>query len=103
MADKTVISAGTTLRGLVRGGGHLTIDGSVFGEIDLTGDVLIGEGALVKASVRATRIVVRGAISGDLYATDSVSLEDGARDEQNDDDGDGESHQLKDDAQSTPG
>jgi cytoskeletal protein CcmA (bactofilin family) len=79
MSEKTVISAGSALRGLVRGQGDLRIEGQCFGDIEVTGSVEIVEGALVKATVRGTRITVSGAVSGDLYATESIALEAGAR------------------------
>jgi cytoskeletal protein CcmA (bactofilin family) len=79
MSEKTIISAGSALRGLVRGQGDLRVEGQCFGDIEVTGLVEIAEGARVKATVRGARVVVSGAVSGDLYATESISLEAGAR------------------------
>ena len=41
------ISAGTTVRGNVRGDGDLEVHGRVEGSVAVTGDVLIAESALV--------------------------------------------------------
>lgn len=79
MSEKTTISAGSALRGLIRGQGDLRIEGQCFGDVEVTGLVEIVEGALVRATIRGARVIVSGAIHGDLYATESISLEAGAR------------------------
>jgi cytoskeletal protein CcmA (bactofilin family) len=79
MADVTVLGRGVFVRGSVRGEGDLEIQGRVEGEVDVDGEVVVAEGALVKADVSARRIVVRGAIAGALSAREAVRLEEGAR------------------------
>jgi cytoskeletal protein CcmA (bactofilin family) len=79
MADVTVVGQTMFLRGSIRGEGDLEIHGRVEGEIEVSGEVTIAEGALVKADVTGRRIVVRGAVAGDLAAEQGVRLEDGAR------------------------
>ena len=79
MAEKTVIGAGTFIRGDIRGDGDLEIFGRVEGEIEVDGDVTVAEGALVKGNVGGRRVHVRGAVAGDLVGGESVALEHGAR------------------------
>jgi cytoskeletal protein CcmA (bactofilin family) len=82
MADRhatTLIGSGTFVRGRVTGTGDLEIAGRIEGEVTCSGDVLVDTSGLVGASISARRIVVRGAVKGDLTAEDAVVLEAGAR------------------------
>lgn len=77
--DTTVISRGTHVRARVSGAGDLEIQGHVDGEVSVAGEVIVSAEGLVGASINARRIVVRGAVRGDLVAEEGVHLEDGAR------------------------
>lgn len=80
MADKpTVIGSGTFVRGRVSGSGDLEISGRVEGDVTCSGDVTVERDGMVGASITAHRIVVRGAVKGDLTADDALLLEAGAR------------------------
>jgi cytoskeletal protein CcmA (bactofilin family) len=79
MADVTVVGSGIFLRGSIQGEGDLEIRGRVEGEISVGGEVTIADGALVKADVSGRRIVVRGAVAGNLTGEEAVRLEGGAR------------------------
>jgi cytoskeletal protein CcmA (bactofilin family) len=79
MANFSNIGRGTTIRGSIRGEGDLEIQGRVEGSVVVTGELVIGEGALIKSDVSGRRVVVRGAISGNVTANESVVLEAGAR------------------------
>jgi cytoskeletal protein CcmA (bactofilin family) len=79
MADTTVIGRGTRVRGRVSGAVDLEIQGHVDGEVAIDGDVTVDAQGLVGASVTGRRLVVRGAVKGDLTGEEAVLLEDGAR------------------------
>lgn len=79
MAEPTVIGRSTFVRGRVTGNGDLEIAGRVEGEIAATGDVLVDTSGLVGADITGRRIVVRGAVRGNLTADEAVVLESGAR------------------------
>jgi cytoskeletal protein CcmA (bactofilin family) len=82
MADRpttTLIGSSTFVRGRINGTGDLEIAGRVEGEVECSGDVLVDTGGLVGASISARRIVVRGAVKGDLVGEEAVILEAGAR------------------------
>ncbi|MCU0692031.1 MAG: polymer-forming cytoskeletal protein [Polyangiaceae bacterium] len=80
MADSVaIIGQATFIRGNIRGAGNLTIAGRVEGAIDVDGEVVLEETAIVRSSVSALRVVVRGAIVGNLSASESIALEPGAR------------------------
>ena len=79
MADPTLIGSGTFVRGRITGTGDLEIAGRIEGEVSCTGEVIVESTGLVGAGISARRIVVRGAVKGDLVAEEAVILEAGAR------------------------
>ena len=79
MADVTVIGRGSKIRGRITGDGSLEILGHVEGEVQVSGDVTVGEGGLVGSSLAAQRLVVDGAVKGDLSASESIALGASAR------------------------
>ena len=78
-SDVTVIGRGTRIRGRVSGAVDLEVHGHIDGEIAVSGDVTIDAEGLVGANVSGRRVVVRGAVKGDLTGEDAVVLEEGAR------------------------
>jgi cytoskeletal protein CcmA (bactofilin family) len=80
MADNiTVIGKATRVRGRLTGKADLDVQGFVEGEITVTGDVTVDSSGIVDASVRGRRLLIRGAVRGDLLGEESVILADGAR------------------------
>ena len=78
-ANVSVIGRTTRVQGRVTGAVDLEVLGFVDGEISVDGDVTVDASGMVGAAVHARRLVVRGAVKGDLVGTESVLLEDGAR------------------------
>jgi cytoskeletal protein CcmA (bactofilin family) len=80
MASKvSVIGRSTRVRGRVTGTADVDVQGFVDGEIAVVGDVTVDAHGMVGAGIRGRRLVVRGAVRGDLIAEEAVLLEDGAR------------------------
>jgi cytoskeletal protein CcmA (bactofilin family) len=79
MTTLSSIGPTTAVRGNVQGDGDLEILGRVEGSIAMTGDVTVGESALIQSDVRGRRVVVRGAVLGNVTGDDAVILEPGAR------------------------
>ncbi|CAN5467378.1 hypothetical protein BH09MYX1_BH09MYX1_36020 [soil metagenome] len=77
--ERTVLGQGTRVRGRILGGSDLELNGHVEGEIEASGDVVVGATGTIAANLQSARIVVHGAVRGDLTATESIRLEDGAR------------------------
>lgn len=53
---------------------NLRINGSFEGKLDTRGNLTIGENAKVKASIQGDRIIIAGKVTGDVKATQSVSI-----------------------------
>jgi cytoskeletal protein CcmA (bactofilin family) len=80
MADNTtVIGKATRVRGRLTGKADVDVQGFVEGEITVSGDVTVDSSGIVDASVRGRRLLIRGAVRGDLLGEESVTLADGAR------------------------
>jgi cytoskeletal protein CcmA (bactofilin family) len=78
-ANVTVIGRTTRVRGRVTGSVDLEVQGFVEGEIVVGGDVTVDSPGIVGAGIRGRRLVVRGAVKGDLVGDESIRLESGAR------------------------
>jgi cytoskeletal protein CcmA (bactofilin family) len=90
MAEVTVIGRGARVRGRVSlsggrgardasGSADLEVQGYFEGEAVLDGEITVEASGLVAANLSARRIVVRGAVRGDLTADEAIVLEEGAR------------------------
>lgn len=77
--DVAILGRSTHVRGRVTGAASVEIAGRVDGEVDVSGDVTVEAGGLVGANVTGRRLVIRGAIKGDLNGSESIALEDGAK------------------------
>ncbi|HTL46704.1 MAG TPA: polymer-forming cytoskeletal protein [Verrucomicrobiae bacterium] len=53
---------------------NLRINGSFEGKLDTRGNLTIGENAKVKANIDGDKIIIAGKVTGDINATQSVSV-----------------------------
>src|SRR4051794_27522594 len=79
MDGVSTIGRGTFVRGNVSGDGDLEIQGRVEGSVTVTGEILIAEGALIRSDVTGRRVVIHGAVAGNVSAKEAIILEPGAR------------------------
>ncbi len=78
--DVAVIGSSIQINGDLRGDEDLRIEGNVSGTVKLKNSALtIGRGGKVKAGVYAKSIAVDGETTGDLHATECVSVHANAR------------------------
>jgi cytoskeletal protein CcmA (bactofilin family) len=78
-ANVSVIGRTTRVHGRVTGTVDLEVQGFVEGDIAVSGDVTVNANGIVGAGVRGRRLVIRGAVKGDLIGEEAISLEEGAR------------------------
>jgi cytoskeletal protein CcmA (bactofilin family) len=74
---ETVIGPNAYFRGDIQSDGGARIDGVFEGTVDITGNLVIGEGAKVIADIQANNISISGAIKGDISANKVEILETG--------------------------
>src|SRR5580658_4981688 len=79
MSDVTVIGRGANVVGRITGAVDLAIHGHVEGEISVDGEVTIESEGQIAANIAGRRVIVRGAVKGDVTGEEVVRLEEGAR------------------------
>lgn len=79
MTTPSTIGRGTTIRGSVRCDGDLDIHGFVEGSVNVKGELVIAETALIKSDVSGRHVIVRGAVAGNVSADELIVVEPGAR------------------------
>ena len=72
--EPAAVGAHIAFRGEVSGEGDFHIAGRFEGDINVTGRVLVGEGADVDANINARSIVVGGTVRGNLSASTRVEI-----------------------------
>ena len=79
----TLIGRQTELHGDVRFSGGLHIDGKVVGKVlamnEKSATVSISESGMIEGDVRAPTVVLNGQVSGDVHASEHISLGSKAR------------------------
>ncbi len=71
---ETVIGANTRFVGTLTSDGNIRIDGSVEGDVEVLGNLIVGEAGRVIATVKAQNIHVSGAVKGEITATDKLEI-----------------------------
>ena len=69
-----LLGKGTTFEGKLIFEGTVRIDGNFSGEIATKGLLVIGDEAVVRAQVKADKIIVRGEMHGDIHASKAVEI-----------------------------
>lgn len=71
---KTVFGKTSTFDGELNFKESIKINGTFSGNINASGLIIVGEGAVVRANVKAKTIVVYGTINGDVYAEEKLEM-----------------------------
>ena len=68
------VGRGVQFKGIISYNGTVRIDGHLEGEIHTEGTLLVGEEAVINATVSAGTIICKGKITGDIQAKEKVKL-----------------------------
>jgi cytoskeletal protein CcmA (bactofilin family) len=74
---ETIIGPNAHFRGEIQSDGGVRVDGILEGAVDITGNLVIGEGAKVIATIAANNISISGAVKGDIAGNRVEILETG--------------------------
>jgi cytoskeletal protein CcmA (bactofilin family) len=80
--DSSRIGRGVVVRGTIRGDGDLEVEGRVEGTVDVDGELTLADSARVKiegGALSGRRVVIQGAVLGDVRGSASIVLDPGAR------------------------
>ncbi len=79
-ANLAIIGKGMIIRGQVRSGEHMQVDGELEGGLQLPGyDLTVGAQGRVRANVTAREVDIAGIIDGNVDATKKVTVRKGGR------------------------
>lgn len=70
----TVLAPDIDFTGTIEFSEPFMIKGRVSGQIDATSDLLIDLGSVVKANIKAKRVIIKGSVEGDVSATEMVHV-----------------------------
>lgn len=79
MQGATTVLEGTTLRGDIRGGRSVRVEGRMLGMIEVEGDLVVAENGVVRGDIRARSVRVFGVVVGSIVASTEVAVADSAR------------------------
>ncbi len=71
---ETVIGANTNIVGTLKSDGNIRIDGTVEGDIEILGNLIIGETGRVIATIKAQNVHVSGAVKGEITAVEQLEI-----------------------------
>ena len=71
---ETLIGQSTSIKGSLSSDGSVRIDGKFDGDIVTTADIIVGENAVVTATVTAKNAVVAGSVTGNMDISDKLEL-----------------------------
>ncbi|MCR4938670.1 MAG: polymer-forming cytoskeletal protein [Treponemataceae bacterium] len=70
----TLVGADAFISGDLKVNGFIRVDGDIDGNLETTGNVIIGEKARIRGNVTAVSAVIGGIIEGDIVAPEGVKL-----------------------------
>lgn len=76
--ESSVLGPSTRVTGRVSGDGALRVEGTLKGDLSITGPAEIGEGGSVEGNVKAETLEVTGSLLGDAVATGPIALRSSA-------------------------
>lgn len=74
---ETVVGSNTYVHGDIQSDGGARVEGIFEGTIDVTGNLVVGEGAKVIADIKANNISISGAVKGDITGNKVEILDNG--------------------------
>ena len=75
-ATSTVIGDGITIEGArITGTGVMRIDGEVIGELDVVGNIIIGETGHVVGNINVNHLLIAGRMEGNAICRETIHLE----------------------------
>jgi cytoskeletal protein CcmA (bactofilin family) len=76
---RALLDRGSKVTGKISFEGPARIDGEVDGELNGKDGLVIGDGAVISAQIRATSVTVSGKVSGDIFASQRIELRSSAK------------------------
>lgn len=71
---ETVVGPGTSFVGTLKSDSNIRIDGTVEGDVEILGNLIIGETGRVIATIKAQNVHVSGAVKGEITAVEQLEI-----------------------------
>jgi cytoskeletal protein CcmA (bactofilin family) len=78
-APQSTISSEVEITGTVKSSGSVRIDGKLDGELQCSGDAIIGKSASIKGNLAVNSVTIEGQIHGNITAKDRIEMKSSAR------------------------
>ena len=73
--SSTLITQGITIKGTVEGEGVVQVEGTVVGEFNMVGAIIVADSGLIKGPITADVVRVAGRVEGNVTAREHLRLE----------------------------
>ncbi len=73
--EVSIISPGVTVEGKLHSNGNVRIDGTIKGDVNVAGNVSVGESGEIEGAVNAENVTLGGKITGIINAKEKLVLE----------------------------
>lgn len=73
-SDTTIIGSGANFNGTLNSSGIIRIDGNFEGEINIDGNVIVGESGRIKGNIKASKITIAGTVEGNIHCNGTLVL-----------------------------
>ncbi len=70
----TLIGSGSAVSGDIHVNGFVRIDGDIDGNLESTGNIIVGNKARINGNLTAISTVVGGIVNGNIYAPEGIKL-----------------------------
>ncbi|MFD0697604.1 polymer-forming cytoskeletal protein [Paenibacillus sp. GCM10027628] len=70
----TLIGEGTSFEGRIKSEASIRIEGSITGDIECMGDVIVGEHGSVKSNISARDVVLAGSVQGNVITKGKLTI-----------------------------
>ena len=73
--SSTLITQGITLKGTIEGEGVVQVEGTVVGQFNMIGAIIVADSGLVKGPITADVVRIAGKVEGNIVAREHMRLE----------------------------
>jgi cytoskeletal protein CcmA (bactofilin family) len=70
----TILGPGASIIGDIESGGFTRIDGSIRGNLNTKGRIVVGEKARMKGNISGTTVTVGGVVYGNIFASERILI-----------------------------
>jgi len=78
-AMNSIVGVGSAFNGTLRTEGGLRVDGTIEGQLDVSGTLTVGHDGLIRGDVSATQAIIGGTVIGTVRAERQLELQSGSR------------------------